>query len=67
MLCRTANPAVCAIERSAVTSNHPDPNPVRPSSAEGDPDEVVEPSTAPVQEGPDPRSDRPSQAEGEED
>ncbi|MGB3953697.1 MAG: hypothetical protein WBL05_00170 [Brooklawnia sp.] len=50
-----------------MTSNHPDPNPVRPSSAEGDPDEVVEPSTAPVQEGPDPRSDRPSQAEGEED
>lgn len=47
--------------------HHIDPNPVRPSSAEGDPDEELDevvvdqdPHTSP-----DPHTNRPSQAEGE--
>lgn len=49
--------------------HHIDTNPVRPSSAEGDPDEEFEdaiyepdPHTSP-----DPHTERPSQAEGEPD
>ncbi|NLE97348.1 MAG: hypothetical protein GX596_05090 [Propionibacterium sp.] len=44
-----------------------DPNPVRPSQAEGDPDEVLDDTIEPDTESGDPRTDRPSQAEGEDD
>lgn len=51
-----------------MSEHHPDPNPVRPSAAEGDPDETLdEPVTGSAGQSPDPRSNRPSQAEGESD
>ena len=51
------------------TEHHPDPNPVRPSSAEGDPDEVMDEQVdLPAHASqPDPHIQRPSQAEGEAD
>lgn len=54
---------------SASTVHHVDPNPVRPSSAEGDPDEELEePWTEPnPSSSSDPHTERPSQAEGEAD
>ena len=59
------------LERKAMsdTEHHPDPNPVRPSSAEGDPDEVMEEQVdLPAHASqPDPHIQRPSQAEGEAD
>ncbi len=47
--------------------HHHDPNPVRPSQAEGDPDEDVDEATTEPTIGSDPKTNRPSQAEGEAD
>jgi hypothetical protein len=45
---------------------HPDPNPVRPSQAEGDADERKDSVLQPDTSSEDPRTNRPSQAEGED-
>ncbi|SDB80474.1 hypothetical protein GA0111570_102264 [Raineyella antarctica] len=51
------------------SEHHVDTNPVRPSSAEGDPDEELDDLTVDVDPhaSPDPHAFRPSQAEGEPD
>lgn len=51
--------------------SHPDPNPVRPSQAEGEPDDLLDDVSDRVDEASDfsrdPHTNRPSQAEGEDD
>jgi len=46
--------------------NHPDPDPTRPSQAEGDAQEGTESVLEPDASSDDPQTNRPSQAEGED-